>query len=128
MSETLHGIAPSPVPDPVERRQRQCGDRGCTEPAYRCDGCGAEGCDYGLRKACRCEDGPDASALYEPVPKDAPGASLYLSADGYTVLARDDKGVFRPVGDVIERTPDGFVARLHGKIEGVGITGKVSAS
>lgn len=54
------------------------------------------------------------------------GAPLYLSADGHTVLARDDKGVFRPVGDVIERTPDGFVARLHGKIES--ITGKVSAS
>ncbi len=56
------------------------------------------------------------------------GAPLYLSADGYTVLARDDKGVFHRVGVVTERTPDGFVARLHGDLKSVSITGKVSAS
>ena len=64
-------------PDAVEQRPRPCGDRGCTEPSYRCDGCGAEGCDYGLRKACRCEDGPDPSPLYD----DAPAQPDALDAD-----------------------------------------------
>ncbi len=50
-----------------DRSRRACGYRGCTEPASVCDGCGAEGCDDALRKACRCEGGPDAIPLYEPV-------------------------------------------------------------
>lgn len=53
------------------------------------------------------------------------GAPLYLSADGYTLLARDGRGVFHSVGVVTERTPDGFVARLHGDLKSVSITGKI---
>lgn len=117
MSDTLPGLAP--VPDHAEQRQRLCGDRGCTEPAYRCDGCGAEGCGYALRKACRCEGGPDESPLYDDAPEAGSPRPLFLSADGYTVLARDEKGEFHPVGDVTERTHDGFVWRARGTIESV---------
>jgi hypothetical protein len=53
------------------------------------------------------------------------GAPLYLSVDGYTLISRDDKGAFHSVGVVTERTADGYVARLHGKIKSVSVTGKI---
>lgn len=60
-----------------------------------------------------------------PLPEVETGAPLYLSADGYTLLARDGKGAFHPVGTVTERTADGFIARLHGDLKSVSITGKI---
>ncbi|TXH58719.1 MAG: hypothetical protein E6Q97_01625 [Desulfurellales bacterium] len=54
----------------VEPAQRLCGYNGCTEPAYRCEDCDAEGCMDALRKACRCENGPDEVPVYTTAPRD----------------------------------------------------------
>lgn len=54
-------------------------------------------------------------------------APLYLSADGYTLLSRDGKGVFRPVGVVTERTPFGCIAQVWGDLKMVDVVCKVNA-
>lgn len=125
-----------PQGDATERRQRPCGYRGCTEPAYRCDACGAEGCDDALRKSCTCDGGPDASPLYEsataqpaggaadidavrarirerlaqgrePKPAEAPSDHAAAAAEIEALLDADDReGFVLPVGDECFREGD----------------------
>lgn len=71
--------------DPAARteQRRLCGHRGCTEPAYRCDGCDETGCEEALRRSCRCDGGPDASPLYAEAVRDAePSDDLDCFTDG----------------------------------------------
>lgn len=128
MSDTLPGIAPLPrIPCPYCNGD---GSRRARDPlsncvaVTQCIACSGSG-DVPTATAKIPPMSPETRAAWEALSPEL-GAPLYLSADGYTVLARDDKGAFRPVGEVTERTPDGFVARLFGKIESVSAQVRVS--
>lgn len=128
MSDTLPGIAPlSRVPCPY---CNGTGSRAARSPlsdrvtVTQCIACSGSG-DVPTTTAKIPPMSPETRAAREALSPE-PGAPLFLSDDGKTVLARDDKGAFHPVADVTERTPDGFVARVRGKVESVSGTVRVS--